>query len=83
MNDKVDHRRKAVCCMCGTLKRPFCWAYRGLEEQPFCSWKCRELYLYGPDVGNKERRRGTESVSFEYVTVKEDGSVVNGNLCGA
>jgi len=31
----------------------------------------------------KERRRGTESVSFEYVTVKEDGSAVNGNLCEA
>ena len=52
MNDKVDHRRKAVCCMCGKLKRPFCWANRGLEEQPFCSWKCRKLYLYGPDVEN-------------------------------
>ena len=64
MNDKVDsfvlnrsavndRRRKAVCCMCGTLKRPFCWANRGLDEQPFCSWKCRKLYLYGPDVGSK------------------------------
>ena len=55
-----DRRRKAVCCMCGTLKRPFCWETNsGFGVKPFCSWKCRKLYLYGPDVENSGMAHGT------------------------
>ena len=48
-----DKRKKAVCCMCGALKRPFCWdeSYLHIGVKPFCSWTCRKLYLYG-DVDN-------------------------------
>ncbi len=42
-----------------------------------------ELPAKGLICLKKERRYGTESVLFEYVTIKKDGSVVNGNLCEA
>ena len=48
-----DRRRKAVCCMCGVIKKPYCFdesVWCGIK--PFCSWTCRKLYLYGPDVEN-------------------------------
>jgi len=44
-----------------------------------------EFYEQIPASGlvclRKERWYGTESVSFEYITIKKDGSVVSGNLC--
>jgi hypothetical protein len=50
--------------------------FRGLDY-----YYHEELPTKGIICMKKEKWHGTESVSFEYVTIKKDGSTVNGNLC--